>query len=93
MITRIRQFLRRIKNLGKIDILILTCESGFIDELDRLAKASNCSRAEVIDRAIGLYAEALRQAENGMEISFTPPNERTRNFSPGEAFVSWGKGG
>ena len=48
----------------------LRVKVSFVKKLERLATASCCSKAEVIDRAIGLYAEALKQAENGMDIHF-----------------------
>lgn len=53
----------------------LRAEASFVEELERLAAASGTSKAEIIDRAIGLYAEALKQAENGMNIRFVPQDE------------------
>ena len=53
----------------------LRAEASFVKELERLATASGTSKAEIIDRAIGLYAEALKQAENGMDIRFVKKDE------------------
>lgn len=59
----------------------LRAEASFVEELERLATASGTSKAEIIDRAIGLYAEALKQAENGKEITFIE-RDKSRSFSP-----------
>jgi hypothetical protein len=50
-------------------------EDHFVEELERLAIASGTTKAQVIDRAIGLYAEALRQAEEGKDIYFMAEDE------------------
>ena len=50
-------------------------EDRFVKELERLATASGTTKAQVIDRAIGLYAEALRQAEEGKSIYFMAEDE------------------
>lgn len=55
---------------SSIKVLDLIVEEGFIIELDRLAEASETTRAEVIDRAIGLYATLVREAEQGKTIQF-----------------------
>ncbi len=49
---------------------ILSAENTFAKKLDQLATASGTSTAEVLRRAIGLYAEALKQAEEGKTIKF-----------------------
>jgi hypothetical protein len=53
--------------------LEIRAEEGFINELNRLAEASGTTRAEVIDRAIGLYATALQEIEQGKTIKFVYP--------------------
>ena len=54
--------------------LEIRAEEGFINELNRLAEASGTTRAEVIDRAIGLYATALQEIEQGKTIKFVFPD-------------------
>jgi predicted transcriptional regulator len=63
--------------MSKIKTLEIRAEEGFIEELDRLAEASGTTRAEVIDRAIRLYATALEAIEQGKTIQFVtqPPEE------------------
>jgi hypothetical protein len=61
--------------------LEIRAEEGFINELNRLAEASGTTRAEVIDRAIGLYATALQEIEQGKTIKFVFPE----STSPGIA--------
>ena len=51
-------------------MLQIRAEEGFIEELNRLAEASDTTRAEVIDRAIRLYATALEAIEQGKTIQF-----------------------
>ena len=47
----------------------------FLKRLEDLASASRTSKADVIHRAIGLYAQALKEAEQGEVIQFVPENE------------------
>jgi hypothetical protein len=61
--------------MAKRERLEICAESGFIEKLDRLAKESGTSKAEIIDRAIGLYARALKEAQAGNVIQFVPENE------------------
>jgi predicted transcriptional regulator len=56
--------------MSKIKTLEIRAEEGFINELNRLAEASDTTRAEVIDRAIRLYATALEAIEQGKTIQF-----------------------
>lgn len=58
----------------KTQRLEIRAEQGFINELNRLAEASGTTRAEVIDRAIGLYATALREIEQGKTLKFVFPD-------------------
>ena len=51
----------------------ITAEDSFWDELNRLAKISGITPAEVIDRAIGLYSVALAEIEQGKTIQFVLP--------------------
>jgi len=55
--------------------LEIRAEASFLDELNRLAEASGTTRAEVIDRAVGLYAKALAEIEQGKIIKFVFPEE------------------
>lgn len=54
----------------------LRAEDRFWDELERLAKISGITPAEVIDRAIGLYSVALAEVEQGKTIEFILPKEQ-----------------
>lgn len=56
--------------------LEIRAEEGFINELNRLAEASGTTRAEVIDRAIGLYATALHEVEQGKTLKFVFPDSK-----------------
>jgi hypothetical protein len=44
----------------------------FLEKLEQLATASGTSKANIIDRAVGLYAQAFQEAEKGNVISFVP---------------------
>ncbi|NBT53007.1 MAG: hypothetical protein EBT12_15915 [Marivivens sp.] len=54
--------------------LEIRAAEGFINELDRLADESGISRSAVIDRAVGLYAKALSEIEEGRKIKFVDAN-------------------
>jgi hypothetical protein len=58
--------------MAKTERLEIRAESGFIEQLDRLARESGTSKAEIIDRAVGLYAHALKEAKAGNIIEFRP---------------------
>ena len=58
--------------------LEIRAEEGFINELNRLAEASGTTRAEVIDRAIGLYATALHEVEQGKTLKFVFPDSELK---------------
>ena len=60
--------------MAKTKRLEIRAEEGFINELNRLAEASGTTRAEVIDRAIGLYATALHEVEQGKTLKFVFPD-------------------
>jgi hypothetical protein len=66
--------LRIITMATKTRRLEIRAEEGFINELNRLAEVSGTTRAEVIDRAIGLYATALQEIEQGRVIKFASPD-------------------
>lgn len=59
----------------KTQRLEIRAEEGFIKELNRLAEESGTTRAEVIDRAIGLYATALHEVQQGKTIQFVEATE------------------
>ena len=59
----------------KVKCLEIRADEGFIDELDRLANASGISKSAVIDRAVGLYAHALKKAQEGKDIKFVDVGE------------------
>jgi hypothetical protein len=62
--------------------LEIRAEEGFINELNRLAEASGTTRAEVIDRAIGLYATALHEVEQGKTLKFVFPDSAPSTAIP-----------
>jgi len=62
--------------------LEIRAEEGFINELNRLATASGITRAEVIDRAIGLYATALSEVEQGKTLKFVYPDSAPETAAP-----------
>jgi len=45
-------------------------DNSFLDKIEELATRMGLSRAEVLRQAIGLYAQALAQAEEGRVIQF-----------------------
>jgi hypothetical protein len=53
----------------------IRAEETFLRKLDELATASGISKADVIDRAVGLYEHALKQAQEGKDIYFAPPSQ------------------
>lgn len=65
--------------------LEIRAEEGFINELNRLAEASGTTRAEVIDRAIGLYATALHEVEQGKTLKFVFPDSARETVVPSTA--------
>lgn len=65
--------------------LEIRAEEGFINELNRLAEASGTTRAEVIDRAIGLYATALHEVEQGKTLKFVFPDSECETVVPSTA--------
>ena len=77
------QFIRSLFSRPKTTVIRfeIRAEVGFVKELERLAEASGVSKAEVIDRSVGLYAEALRQAEMGNDIKFIPHNSIIKSKS------------
>jgi len=70
------KFIRSLFSRPKSTIMSfeLRATVSFFKELERLAEASGVSMAHVIDRAIGLYAKALEEAEKGNIIDFVPDN-------------------
>jgi predicted transcriptional regulator len=64
---------------GRLEI---RAEDQFLKRLEDLASASRTSKADVIHRAIGLYAQALKEAEQGKVIKFVPENELTSERAP-----------
>jgi len=70
------QFIRSLFSRPKSTIksYALSADVSFFEKLERLASASRVSMGEVIDRAIGLYAKALEEAEMGNIIEFVPCN-------------------
>ena len=47
----------------------------FLERLDDLAERSGTPREDVLSRSIGLYAEALNQAEEGRVITFVSDDD------------------
>jgi hypothetical protein len=63
--------------LYPVSTFVLTADNDFPAFLDDLAVRSCCSRAEVIRRAIGLYAHALSEIEQGKVLIFVLKTEVT----------------
>lgn len=61
--------------MAKSGRLEIRAEDQFLLSLDQLAQASGTSKADVIHRAVGLYAQALKEAKEGRVIQFVPENE------------------
>lgn len=61
--------------MAKTKRLEIRADESFIEKLEYLAKASKTSKADIIDRAIVLYANALEEAERGNTITFVPARE------------------
>jgi hypothetical protein len=57
----------------------LRAKEGFIEELDRLATASGTSKADIIDRAVNLYARAWAEAEEGKVIQYIPAQDAAQS--------------
>jgi hypothetical protein len=66
---------KAVPKTGRIEI---RAEDQFLVSLEQLAQASGTSKADVIHRAVGLYAQALKEAEEGNVIQFVPENELVR---------------
>jgi hypothetical protein len=62
--------------------LEIRAEEIFIRKLEELATASGTSKAEVIDRAVGLYAHALEEAQKGNDLFFAPAKETSQQPKP-----------
>jgi hypothetical protein len=58
--------------------LEIRAEERFIRKLEELATASGTSKADVIDRAVGLYAHALEQAQQGNDLYFAPATHKSQ---------------
>lgn len=63
--------------MTKTGRLEFRAEDDFLARLDGLARASGTSKADVIHRAIGLYAQALKEAEEGRVVSFVEKQKHT----------------
>ena len=72
--------------MAKTERLEIRAEDKFISSLEELAKASGTSKADIIHRAVGLYAQALKEAEEGNVIQFVPENEAIQ-FVPDQTSV------
>ena len=57
----------------RIVTIELKAEEGFLTRLEGLAEESKCTKAEIIDGAVGLYTIALEEAKQGKEIKFAYP--------------------
>jgi hypothetical protein len=49
---------------------------GFMTVLSDLGERSGATPAQVLDRAVGLYAHAVQQAEEGKVIAFVTEEQR-----------------
>ena len=57
----------------RIVTIELKAEEGFLTRLEVLAEECKCTKAEIIDMAVGLYKMALENAKQGKEIKFAHP--------------------
>jgi hypothetical protein len=66
----------------------IKAEEGFLTRLEGLAEESKCTKAEIIDRAVGLYEAALGNAKQGKEIKFAYPvnDSLSRTMKPTNHF-------
>jgi metal-responsive CopG/Arc/MetJ family transcriptional regulator len=60
--------------------LEIRTEDDFLDKIEKLAQASGITRSEVIHRAVGLYIQAYKEAENGKIISFIDATKKLNNL-------------
>ena len=60
--------------------LEIRTENDFLDKIEKLAQASGITRSEVIHRAVGLYIQAYKEAENGKIISFIDATKKLNNL-------------
>jgi len=65
--------------MPKTGRLEIRATNEFIERLDVLAKESGTSKAEIIDRAVGLYEEALREAKAGKTIQYIEDSQPPSN--------------
>ena len=57
-------------HIMKTERLALRVSDAFLDGLDELAHAEDLNRAEVIRRAVALYAFAKKEAKEGRRMGF-----------------------
>ena len=55
--------------------LELRAEKAFIDSVEELATISQTSKAEIIRRAVNLYAYAVEEAKKGNRLAPLPTSE------------------
>jgi hypothetical protein len=62
----------------RIVTIVVKAEEGFLTRLEDLAEECSCTKAEIIDSAVGLYETALENVKQGKEIKFAyPVNDST----------------
>lgn len=54
----------------KTECLALRVSDAFLEGLDELAEAEDLNRAEVVRRAVALYAFARKEAQEGRRMGF-----------------------
>ena len=62
--------------MAKTERLEIRAEDKFISSLEQLAQASGTSKADIIHRAVGLYAQALKEVESKFNIGLRPINPK-----------------
>ena len=58
--------------MAKTGRLEIRAENQFLENLDQLARENGLSKAAIIQRAVILYAQALKEVEAGKSIEFVP---------------------
>lgn len=64
------RLLHSCTHIMKTERLALRVSDAFLDGLDELAHAEDLNRAEVIRRAVALYAFAKKEAKEGRRMGF-----------------------
>lgn len=61
--------------------LEMRLDNSFLQKVQELADKQNISRAELVRQAIGLYAKALEEEDNGRTIEFQEVSSEDRELA------------